>query len=81
MARKKARTPPPSVTDVLATRIRELREARGLSQEEVAVKAHLDRADLSRIENGKGPRSLGTTRLNNIAQALGVTLSDLVQGA
>jgi transcriptional regulator with XRE-family HTH domain len=66
--------------DVLAQRTRELREKKGLSQEELAAKADLDRADLSRIETAKA-LNVGTKKLKRLATALGVGISDLLAGA
>ncbi len=56
-------------------RIRELREARGLTQEDLAAKAKVDRAELSRLETGKCANP-GTKRLAKIANALGVELAE-----
>jgi len=58
-------------------RIKQLRDARALTQEEVAEKAGITVAALSRIErNNAEPRP--TTR-RKLARALGVDPEDLVQ--
>jgi len=51
-------------------RVRELREARKMSQEEVAFAANLDRSYLSAIERGK--RNLSLVNIYRIASALQV---------
>ena len=56
-------------------RIRELRQEAGLTQEQVALAAGLDRPFLVQIEGGK--RSLLVERLPDLAQALGVDVADL----
>lgn len=62
----------PSAADKLvAQRLRELRDAAGLSIEKLAEKAMLAEADLTAIENG-GPAS--PEALEAIASALGVRI-------
>ncbi len=63
----------------LGRRIRELRIERKLSATAVAKRALLDRSDYWRIENGRGPKSIGIDRLERIAKALGVPLSALLE--
>lgn len=53
-------------------RIRELRKARGLSLRALAERTGEDPADVSRIENGKGPQNPGARRIGRFAGALGV---------
>ncbi|MCW3053471.1 MAG: hypothetical protein JWN14_2641 [Chthonomonadales bacterium] len=62
----------------LGQRIRELRRARNLSQEQLAEAAELVQHYISQIEQGERNVSVVTLRL--LAQALGVTLSALVEG-
>ncbi len=57
-------------------RIRELREAKGLTQEQLAELTNLSEGYLSRLENGK--RNLSTKIMPRIAQALGVQPSELI---
>jgi len=56
-------------------RVRELRLARGLSQEELAFKTGIHRPYLGGIERGQHNPSL--KNVNAVAEALGVTLSEL----
>ncbi|WP_408629693.1 helix-turn-helix domain-containing protein [Anaeromyxobacter oryzisoli] len=63
--------------EVLGPRVRELRKRHGLSQEELARRAEMDRADLSRLETSAGPRNFGVERLEKLARALGIPVADL----
>ena len=56
-------------------RLRELRLARGLSQEKLAFKSGMHRTYLGSIERGERNPSL--KNIASIAKALGVTLSQL----
>ena len=56
-------------------RIRELRRARGLSQEELAFRAGLHRTYVSSAERGK--RNVALVNLEQLAKALGVQIRDL----
>lgn len=56
-------------------RIRELRKAQRLTQEQLADKAGLSRSHLSEIESGKVP--VNTLRLRSLAAALSVSTTDL----
>jgi transcriptional regulator with XRE-family HTH domain len=62
----------------LGRRIVELRKQRGISSPELARRARIDRSDMWRIEAGRGPKSIGLDRLERIAAALDVTVSDLL---
>jgi transcriptional regulator with XRE-family HTH domain len=59
-------------------RVRELRTAKGLSQEAFAAKCRLDRTYISGIERGK--RNVALRNVEAIAEALGVTISVLTDG-
>lgn len=59
-------------------RIRYIRTAKELSQEIIAAHAELTRANLSRIENGIVAARIDT--LHRIAQAMGIKLTDIVEG-
>lgn len=59
----------------LGRAIRELREAAGLSQEELAHQADIHPTWISHLESGRNNPSWGTVR--RIAAALGVRLSEL----
>ena len=58
-------------------RIRELRQARGWSQEELSFKAGVHRTYLGGIERGE--RNPALKNIASIADALGVNLSELFQ--
>lgn len=62
-------------TPCMALRLKELRLAAGLTQVELAARAGIERSQYSKIENEKEPAN--TRRLASLAQALGVTVSDL----
>lgn len=59
----------------LGARLRELRLERGLSQEELAHIADLDRTYVSGVERGQ--RNIGLDNIHKLAAALGVPVSDL----
>lgn len=68
-------------TDILSRfghRVRELRQARDLSQEAFAALCGLDRTYVSGIERGK--RNVSLRNLQLIAEGLNVELSKLLQG-
>ncbi len=56
-------------------KVRELREAKGLSQEELAFKAGVHRTYLGGIERGERNPSL--KNIDSIANALGISLAEL----
>lgn len=66
--------PPPTVGE----RIRALREAKEMSQADLAEAAKMHRPDLSNLERGKRDPKLETLR--RIARGLGVSLVKLVEG-
>jgi transcriptional regulator with XRE-family HTH domain len=59
-------------------RLRELRNAKRLSQEAFAAACGLDRTYISGIERGR--RNVSLRNIEVIAQALGVSLSELMKG-
>ena len=59
-------------------RVRNLRTAKGLSQESFAALCGLDRTYISGIE--RGVRNVSLVNLGLIAGALGISLSELMQG-
>ena len=65
----------PTITEQLGQRIRELRKERGLSQEDLAELCGLDRTYISGIE--RGLRNVALRNIEALAQALGVSISDL----
>jgi transcriptional regulator with XRE-family HTH domain len=60
------------------TRVRELRKAKGLSQEAFASLCGLDRTYISGIE--RGVRNVSLANIGLIARTLGVSLSELMRG-
>ena len=62
----------------LGRRVRQLRERSGVSQEELAHRADLDRTYIGGVERGE--RNLGALNLLRIATALGVSASVLLKG-
>jgi transcriptional regulator with XRE-family HTH domain len=65
------------ITVRFGLRVRKLRTAKGWSQEVFAEKCGLDRTYISGIERGK--RNVALRNIEQIAKALGVTLSHLVE--
>lgn len=63
--------------ELLGARIKELRRAKGLSQNKLSEKIGIDPKHLSRIEVGKGYPSLDT--LEKTAQALGADMRDFFE--
>ncbi len=66
----------PEVWTHFAQVLRELREARGLSQDQLAEKAGVHRTHVSLIERGERCPSLKVA--DHLAAALGMSLSDMV---
>lgn len=62
----------------VGNRIRELRNALGLSQEKLALAADLDRTYIASVENGK--RNISIVNLEKIVKALNYSLSDFFHG-
>ena len=61
----------------IGQRIKTLREARNLSQDQLAERSAISQAQISRIESGQ---FRPVKALQRIALALGVTLSQLFEG-
>jgi transcriptional regulator with XRE-family HTH domain len=61
----------------MGRRLKRLREAKGLTQAELAAAADLSRGYLIRLEAGQQDPTLGT--LERLAKALKVKLSELVK--
>ena len=62
----------------LGARIQNLRDFRGWSQEDLAIRSGLNRTDMSGIERGDRDPTLGD--LEAIAGCLGVTISEMLSG-
>jgi transcriptional regulator with XRE-family HTH domain len=67
-----------SVLERFGNRVRQLRKARGFSQEAFADQCRLDRTYISGIERGK--RNVALRNIEAIAQALAVSISELTEG-
>jgi transcriptional regulator with XRE-family HTH domain len=63
------------VLKAFGERVREIRAQKGLSQEELARLAKIDRTYIGGIERGE--RNLGIKNVHRIADALGVPAADL----
>jgi transcriptional regulator with XRE-family HTH domain len=70
--------PRASILQRFGSRVRQLRQARGLSQEAFADKCGLDRTYISGIERGK--RNVALRNIESIARALGVSIAELSEG-
>lgn len=68
----------PDILERFGNRVRELRKASGLSQEAFADKCGLDRTYISGIERGR--RNVSLCNIEAIARALGISISELMQG-
>lgn len=67
-----------AVLNELGSRIREKRKTLGLTQEELAAKANIDRSYIGGVERGE--RNLTFTVLCQISKALGCHVSALTKG-
>ena len=61
----------------VGTRVKELRNRQGLSQEKLALKADMDRTYLASVESGK--RNISIVNLEKLVNALGVTFEQFFQ--
>ncbi|TSC87303.1 MAG: DNA-binding protein [Microgenomates group bacterium Gr01-1014_16] len=59
-------------------RLRQLRKAKGLSQEELAFRSGLHRTYVSDLE--RGTRNVSLENIEKIAKVLGLELSELFKG-
>ena len=62
----------------IGLRIRELRKAKGLSQEQLALKAEIDRTYMASVENGK--RNVAIVNVEKIVAALGENFESFFKG-
>ena len=69
----------PTTTRDIGRRARAIRENAGLRLSDVAAAANIDPGNLSKLENGKGPASVGTAVLVRLAGALRVPISALLE--
>lgn len=66
------------ITEKLGTRIRELRNKKGISQEKFALSIEMDRTYFASVEAGK--RNIAICNIKKIADGLNVSLSELFEG-
>jgi transcriptional regulator with XRE-family HTH domain len=71
---KKRSTPPSALLAAVGMKIREVRQARGISQDKLAYSIPLDRAHIGMIENGKRAATIPT--LVKLAIALECEVGD-----
>jgi transcriptional regulator with XRE-family HTH domain len=62
----------------IGSRVKRLRTERGLSQDRLAIEAHVDQSGLSKFE--RGSRGLGRVPLTRIAGVLGIAFVELIAG-
>mgnify|MGYP003288520042 CR=1 FL=1 len=62
----------------IAKKIKEIRQSKGLSVQEVAYRCDIERSNLSRLEAGKTNMTIKTLCI--ICTALNIKLSDLIEG-
>ncbi len=65
------------IRDILAQNLKRLRTDRGLSQEDLADRADIDRTYVSSLE--RSVYAAGIDVVDRLAKALGVTAADLLQ--
>lgn len=67
-----------SILKAFGKRIRELRVKKGLSQEDLAMNAELDRSYVGGVERGE--RNISLLNIERLALALDVSLGELFEG-
>ena len=67
-----------TIKEKFGQRIKELRQARNLSQEKFALQINMDRNYLASIESGK--RNISLENINKIANGLEISLENLFHG-
>jgi transcriptional regulator with XRE-family HTH domain len=65
------------IKEKFGQRLKTLRKAEGLSQEELAERSYLNRPYISGIEQGK--RNVSLEVMEKLAEALGVAVGELVK--
>lgn len=68
----------PNLYQAIGNHIRELRAARGWSQEEFADRCHIHRSHMGEIERGEVDASISTLR--KVARGFGMTVSEFLHG-
>lgn len=67
-----------NIKQKLGLRIKELRKERGISQEELAFKAGIDRTYMTSVENGK--RNISIVNIEKIVLALDESIESFFKG-
>lgn len=66
------------ITKQFGERIKELRNAKGLSQEKFALSIDMDRTYYASVESGK--RNISLNNIDKIARGFGISLEELFKG-
>jgi len=66
------------IIERIGERVRDLRKAKGLSQEAFAAECGLDRTYMGGIERGE--RNVALRNIARIAHTLGISISELMRG-
>lgn len=66
------------ITVKFGQRIKELRNAKGISQEKFALSIEMDRTYFASVENGR--RNISLNNIDKIARGLDLTLEELFKG-
>lgn len=66
------------ITEKLGKRIKQLRNALGISQEKFALSIEMDRTYYASVESGK--RNISIKNIVKIADGLGISLEELFKG-
>lgn len=66
------------ITKRFGERIKELRNAKGMSQEKFALSIDMDRTYYASVESGK--RNVSINNIDKIAHGLDITLEELFKG-
>ena len=81
--RKEQPAPAPApqlgVPENIGARVRRMRMEKGMSQDRLALEAHMDQSGLSKFE--RGGRGVGEVPLRRIAAVLKITYEELVEGS
>lgn len=67
-----------NIKSAIGLRIKELRLAKGMSQEQLALRAELDRTYMTSVENGK--RNISIQNIEKIINALETTFEEFFKG-
>lgn len=65
-------------TAAIGQRVRKLRHREGLTQVELAIKAHVSLAMVAKLEAGRYPHSISIRGLDNLARVLKTSIGHLI---